>query len=1624
MADTNRDINLRIRAQDYSKKTLKELNKSIGALTKAQEDQQRAATKGEESARNLEKSYQDLERATKAAVRQVADIKAFDNQTQALAASRAATTAAQDAFEDYERTLKNTPKVTSEQTKELKRLRREMEQAEKNETRQAERYKTLETRINAYGVSSGQTKAAISQLAKMVSDANQSLERQEKAVGDNERALKALKKAEDDAAKQQLADAVDRQRKALEAVSKDAISAADGWRSIASATRQFGAAASPTTSAINSLLGVTGPMGKSIKDVSTGMRAMTNDLNSSNGAISNAKERIKELSDAQRQLGKAASLVDSYRQQIAVLRESRQEYSAAQKNVRDLAAQLVGAGDGAKDIQNKLSVAQTALGRAARSFRDNADAAHQTRDQLNQLGVSTKTMAGAESQLVSATNEVTTAQRALTSAVGRASAAAISDQSKAMHDASVEARSMAVGMKNAATSTTPVSDAIRNIIAPANQANSTLAKMEDNASLMATAFSTIRGPVQDAAKKMRDLAAAQDAIKKAGSLIDTFNRQKAAVGAARTEYRNAQQALNALSQQAAAGAISESELAAKVSSATQTVRDAAVAFRSNADAARQTRDRLREMGIDSSNASDATNRLSGAARNASRAEGELTSAIERFGKAASNAGESAKKSMLSLEGSVSKLKGEILGLTAAYTGLQGVMTLGNNVIDSSIAKQQFMSQTAVAVGKNVEEQTKQWEYINKISERWGLSVQSSSKEYSRLLVSVVKSGGSVKDAESLFEDLSIIGRANNLTVDEFNRMVYAIDQMISQGQVMTSELKLQLGNILPGIFEQAGIILHGKTEGFAAELKKGFYTSDAVFEMTHHLSDEMLDAADKASAGIIAAQNRLKNANNEFNLEVGNAGFIDKYTELLQKLTSLMRSDDGKKLAQKLGSAFATAGDAALFLAKHIDSVILVLKVLAGIMVAKAFIGFSATIRSVYMAFNTWRTSILAAKVSMQALIVSMRGANIATKALTIGMKLLGYSVPFIGWALLIWDFIAAVYEASDTFRDFCWYAIIFWKAVIDYFYNALTGAYQTFEKTINDSKDWADQQRSDEDKDRLGIKKYDQYSKEDQKKIERTTGHTVDYWQKTGDGVVPRVVTMNDDGTTSEVKPIRVTDETSRSFNEMDQRSKRFEDENTKLNEKIDREMKSQDKKTYKEMLDERIRMVKEEYEPRLKEADELADSGRNINARMEAEQTMNKAIALERKKFWNEVGKDEAEKAAKRAEKIKEIEASIQQNRDQIDSTASLKNWNPGDYADREQTYIDSQIGKYKDLEAQIRKVGGAEAERLQGMVENLKVTAGENARQTYQLQEIERYNKNIKDIEESRNARISVYKAQRDAYQLSDSEYVNKVNEAYNDSKQALLDATAAAERFGEANRNAFKTDAEYEKFKANLTNMRIETQASGNELAEYQKQAANGLAQSVNTGFSALVENITAVREGTESWSDAFQNVATAMLQYFAQLLQQIAMTIIQAAIMRALLGGAPPAAVSSNVWTGTVGTNHKGGMAGSPGIGSQRVNMASFANANRYHTGGMVGFQPDEVPIIAQEGEEVLTRDDPRNRMNGGLSGGNNDSGGIRIIAVDDQRAAATEALKTPEGQKAIISVLRGNLSTVKGMMKN
>ena len=88
----SKDVELRIRARDFSQKPLKAVASAIEAMAKAQDDQRKAAERGEVSTRQLEASYKKLEQAGQQLLKLNALVELYkrQNATMVEAARRAA----------------------------------------------------------------------------------------------------------------------------------------------------------------------------------------------------------------------------------------------------------------------------------------------------------------------------------------------------------------------------------------------------------------------------------------------------------------------------------------------------------------------------------------------------------------------------------------------------------------------------------------------------------------------------------------------------------------------------------------------------------------------------------------------------------------------------------------------------------------------------------------------------------------------------------------------------------------------------------------------------------------------------------------------------------------------------------------------------------------------------------------------------------------------------------------------------------------------------------------------------------------------------------------------------------------------------------------------------------------------------------------------------------------------------------------------------------------------------------------------------------------------------------------------------------------------------------------------
>jgi tape measure domain-containing protein len=208
---------------------------------------------------------------------------------------------------------------------------------------------------------------------------------------------------------------------------------------------------------------------------------------------------------------------------------------------------------------------------------------------------------------------------------------------------------------------------------------------------------------------------------------------------------------------------------------------------------------------------------------------------------------------------------------------------------------------------------------------------------------------------------------------------------------------------------------------------------------------------------------------------------------------------------------------------------------------------------------------------------------------------------------------------------------------------------------------------------------------------------------------------------------------------------------------------------------------------------------------------------------------------------------------------------------------------------------------------------------------------------------------------------------------------------------------------------------EESATGGSLAiqELSKSLAdlnkNIVVNIANAGVDALSQLFNDIASGSKSAGQSLRDFVVSFAQSMLQIATRALATFAVLKALDAIYPGLGQAA-ALGLGAGGAGKKHGGGMVTAGGRTSS-VSSLAFAGAPRFHSGGMVGLGPGEVPIIAQTGEEVLSRNDPRNAKNGG---GN----GVRIVnAIDPQLFA--EFASSAQGEKIILNTITRNKGTIR-----
>lgn len=217
----------------------------------------------------------------------------------------------------------------------------------------------------------------------------------------------------------------------------------------------------------------------------------------------------------------------------------------------------------------------------------------------------------------------------------------------------------------------------------------------------------------------------------------------------------------------------------------------------------------------------------------------------------------------------------------------------------------------------------------------------------------------------------------------------------------------------------------------------------------------------------------------------------------------------------------------------------------------------------------------------------------------------------------------------------------------------------------------------------------------------------------------------------------------------------------------------------------------------------------------------------------------------------------------------------------------------------------------------------------------------------------------------------------------------------------------------------------------QLTRIRQAFETSFQQGAVNAFNEVSQAIGEAIVGLRTWQDVATTAGRAVINMFAGVLKAIAQAIIQQQILNAIqgvsrfLGLTNPVAGIAGAAAAAIPSRRLGGVVGSRPAQTKRARPEWFANAPHYNNGGLPRLRPDEEAAILHRGEEVLTKDDPRNIMN--MMRRNGEGGapseiGIRNVLVMSPDMIA-EALAGAEGERVVVNTLRKNAATIRQIVR-
>lgn len=1378
----------------------------------------------------------------------------------------------------------------------------------------------------------------------------------------------------------------------------------------------------------------------------------------------------KKLEQAGQQLLKLNALVELYKRQNATMVEAAQKT----EGLRAKQAQLQQAYDSAAKVTKKqeaeLARMNKQVERAERTEASRAAQVSRTTKELQRYGIETKNLGAAQSSIVNSVASVNKVLQQQENIIATAPAAAA--QNKVIQGLQQQAQQALAAAKGYSTlgrvvqTTTsqmgPLASQIQQIVSPSDAARRTLSGLQQQVTTLATEIANSGKKITDITGKIRQLNDANKSISAMAQQIDMYRQQVAAIRAARAEYRTAMGAVQGLAQQMRTATTDTGELSVRMQAAQQRLAAAARSLRDTGTAARTTQSALRAAGVDTRNLNSAEQALISTSRQTTSSINTLTQALRnnsgatRDGSKAFSLFRDEGRTTLSM---LQRIRGEVLGLATAYVGIQGALNQASGAVNAYKMRQQALVKISTVVGESQAALNDEWRYMLGLADKLGIDIGVVSNSYTRFAVAAKAVGLSLQDSKFIFESVAKAGRVFHLSADDMNGIFRALEQMLSKGQVYAEELRGQLGERLPGAVALFAKGMNMTTAQLMKAMENGEVSGEAVINFAREQAKAIDAQLATATKGVDAMEARARNAMNAFQLALADSGYIDAYVQLLQKITQFLSSPDGMEGARKLGEAFSFVADSLVYLIDNLDTVITVLGVLAGLKITQMFLGIIATfrkwlpdiktavglIRGVYAGLLTWASGLATVEGAIGLLGIALRG--------------LLRIIPFIGMALIAYDIGAILYEQSATFRQGVDEVIRDYKnlgnqllaigeSIPTMLYDILIGwvrpvttQFATATKMImgwisdvlrlipgvgETLAEWSDSLAEDLTKEHRDFlestgKVWDDV---DRKWVE-LNNNMVSVNKTAVDLIKRQIATLPAMIKAIQNPEFQFTADPETGVTPRDRDVKALTKDLGKMEEQAKKAEVAAQKALQRKNLPGRLKIIDEEFAPQYARAKSIGgDEGAAAAKRLDAIVAARKKAETDSYNAMENGSKGRANAAKKEENALASLTSQYEKLNDAVGVKESKVDPS-ATFDDRLAAKLQAVNTQYDQMAAKAAKLGSGGA-ALGEKIEDLRKRNLEYTTTQAKLEEIKRVEDQLNAVQETKKSLLEEINAKRQAGIISEDEAVKQTTELYANMNGNLQQSALNLEQLALKFKNVMSPE-DFAALMAKIAQIRAGLNDVSGAFTQMDSTVVQGVLDGLATGLTSVKDSLVAVISGTMSLGDAFRNLGATIASFFADFMMKIAQAILQQIILNSLAGmggGIGSAAVS----LGGAVAKHNGGIIGSKTTSGTQVKSSVspslFVGAPRFHDGGLPGLKSDEVPIIAQKGEQILSKDDPDNVLNQSRAGAMPamTPQNIKVVNAIDAGSVVAEGLSAPGNEKVILNYIKANKQAVKQIL--